>query len=160
MISDRSSIRMHLPPQVWGPFFWHTMHIVAMGYPNEPTYTHKKAAKEFYESLQIVIPCPVCREHYAKHLKEMPLTAHLDRRKDLFKWTVVIHNAVNKDLGKPQFSEHDSIQFYKRIGARGKSPVLNHKDFEELDYKSFSHGLGTGIAASAVIAGILYLTSQ
>jgi hypothetical protein len=136
------------------------MHIVALGYPNEPTYTHKKAAKEFYESLQVVVPCPICREHYAQHLKDMPITPHLDSRKDLFKWTVVLHNAVNKDLGKPQFSEQDSILFYKRIGTRGTSPVLNHKDFEESDYRSFAQGMGAGIGASAVVAGILYLTSK
>ncbi len=152
--------RMHIPPQVWGPFFWHTIHIVAMGYPEEPTYTHKKAAKEFYESLQVLVPCPICREHYAQHLKELPITPHLDSRKDLFKWTVVLHNRVNKDLGKPEFSERDSILFYKRLGARGKSPVINHTDFEETDYRSFTKGLGAGVAASAVVAGILYLTSK
>lgn len=151
---------MHLPPQVWGPFFWHTMHITALGYPQEPTYTHKKAAKEFFESLQVLIPCPVCREHYADHLKELPITPHLDSRKDLFKWTVVIHNAVNKDLGKPQFSEQDSILFYKRIGARGKSPVINHLDFEESDSRTLVRGIGMGVGASAVVAGILYLTSK
>ena len=42
---------MQFPPSVWGPFFWHTIHIVALGYPKNPTYTDKKCAKEFYESL-------------------------------------------------------------------------------------------------------------
>lgn len=151
---------MHLPPQVWGPFFWHTIHISALGYPSEPTYTHKKAAKEFYESLQVMIPCPVCREHYAEHLKLYPLTPHLDSREDLFKWTVVLHNAVNKSLGKPEYSEQDSIEFYKRIGARGTTPVLNGTHFEEIDYRSMVRGIGIGVGASALVAGILYLANK
>ena len=44
---------MQFPPSVWGPFFWHTIHIVALGYPKSPTYTDKKCAKEFYESLTL-----------------------------------------------------------------------------------------------------------
>ena len=59
---------MNIPPEVWGPFFWHTIHITALGYSNKPTYAQKKAAKEFYESLSVMIPCPVCREHLKKHL--------------------------------------------------------------------------------------------
>lgn len=151
---------MHLPPQVWGPFFWHTIHITALGYPSDPTYTHKKAAKEFYESFQILIPCPICREHFAEHLTKHPITPHLDSRKDLFTWTVVLHNAVNKSLGKPEFSEQDAIQFYKRIGQRGKSPVLNHLDLEEIDLKCMVRGMGMGVGISAVIAGIVYLSNK
>ena len=59
---------MQFSPNVWGPFFWHTIHIAALGYPKEPSYTEKKAAKEFFESLQFMLPCGVCREHYAKHM--------------------------------------------------------------------------------------------
>ena len=27
------AIRMKIPPAVWGPLFWHTIHITALGYP-------------------------------------------------------------------------------------------------------------------------------
>lgn len=151
---------MNIPPTVWGPFFWHTIHIAALGYPQEPTYTHKKAAKEFYESLQVVIPCAICREHYAQHLKAYPISPHLDSRKDLFKWTVVLHNEVNKMLGKPEFTESDSLKFYKRLGARGTSPVLNHVHFEETDTRSFVRGLGVGIFGMAVLGGVAYLANK
>jgi hypothetical protein len=150
---------MKIPPEVWGPFFWHTIHITALGYSNKPTYAQKKAAKEFYTSLTVLIPCPVCREHYAKHVETYPITPHLDSRDDLFKWTVVLHNAVNKDLRKPEFSENDSIAFYRRLGERGKSPVISHFDFEEVDTRSFARGLGTGIGGMALLAGVVYLVA-
>jgi hypothetical protein len=151
---------MKLPPDVWGPFFWHTIHIAALGYPSKPTYAHKKAAKEFYESLAIMIPCPVCREHFSQHIALFPISPHLDSREDLFNWTVVFHNAVNKTLGKPEFSQVDSLAYYKRIGARGTTPVLNHTHLEEIDYRSFAHGLGAGLALTAAAAGILYLVNK
>ena len=74
---------MQFPPSVWGPFFWHTMHIVSLGYPKNPTYNDKKCAKEFYESLTFLIPCSICREHYKEHISKNPLTPFLDSRKDL-----------------------------------------------------------------------------
>jgi hypothetical protein len=88
-----------------------------------------KRQRRVFEGLQVLIPCPVCREHYRTHLTKFPLIPHLDSRADLFKWTIVLHNAVNKSLGK-QFSEHDAIEFYKRIGARGEvlsEAILNLK---------------------------------
>lgn len=131
---------MKVPPAVWGPLFWHTIHIVALGYPSNPTYGHKKAAKEFYESLAFLIPCPVCREHYETHLQKNPLTPHLDRRDDLFRWTVNLHNEVNDTLGKPRLLESEVIYYYRRIGARGKSPVINQDTLDELDMRSMIKG--------------------
>lgn len=150
---------MNIPPQVWGPFFWNVIHIVALGYPTEPTYTHKKAVKEFFESLQVIVPCPKCRRHFADHLIKYPITPHLDARTDLFKWTVVLHNAVNKALGKPEFTEKETINYFKRLGQRAKSPIVNNKVFEEIDYRSFLRGLLIGVAATASLVGIYLLVS-
>lgn len=143
---------MHLPPTAWGPFFWHTMHIVALGYPSTPTYTDKKAAKEFYESLQFLIPCPICREHYSKYMKEQAISPFLDRRQDLFRWTVDIHNKVNQSLNKPRVSEQEAIAFYARLGKTARSPVVTPDDFAEADIKATIQGfaLGFGLATAAV----------
>jgi hypothetical protein len=153
-------IEMKLQPPVWGPFFWHTIHITALAYPESPSYTHKKAAKEFYESLAHLVPCPVCREHYQQHLIKLPITPHLDRRADLFKWTVALHNEVNKMLGKPIVSELESLMFYRRIGARGTSPVINQEHLDEVDIRSMMKGgfIGAGIAIAGAAA--LWWTSK
>jgi len=128
-----SKIRMHIPPETWGPFFWHTFHITALGYPSDPSYAHKKAAKEFFESLKFLIPCPICRDHYEQHLAKYPITPHLDRRSDLFKWTVLLHNEVNKMLEKRIYTENEVLIYYKRLGARGRSPVWTPDDFAEAE---------------------------
>jgi hypothetical protein len=148
---------MHIPPEVWGPFFWHTIHIVALGYPSEPSYAQKRAAKEFYESLKTLIPCPICREHFVVHLEKYPITPHLDRKADLFRWTILLHNEVNKILNKPIFTETQVLAYYTRLGQRGRSPVWTTNDFVEADYKSFLKGLGIGAGTILAAGGILWL---
>jgi hypothetical protein len=149
---------MHIPPEVWGPFFWHTIHIAALGYPRDPNYSEKKAMKEFLESLQIIIPCPICRKHYTSHLVKLPIAPSLDSRKDLFRWTIDLHNDVNTMLGKRKYTETEVLQYYSRLGARGISPVITAQDFMEADQQAILKGLAAGIGVSAVIGGILYFT--
>ena len=144
---------MHIPPEAWGPFFWHTIHIIALGYPDKPTYAHKKAAKEFFESLTVLIPCPECRDHYTEHLQKNPLTPHLDRRRDLFKWTIVLHNQVNTMLKKREYTETEVLKYYSRLGARGRSPVWTPEDFAEADWSARIQGIaiGVGLTGAAVL---------
>jgi len=147
---------MHIPPEAWGPFFWHTMHIAALGYPTNPSYAHKKAAKEFFESLQMLIPCPICQDHYKEFLEKYPITPQLDRRSDLFRWTILLHNEVNKTLKKPTFTETEVLQYYSRLGARGRSPVWSRDDFVEADWAARLQGLVTGIAVAGIAGGLLF----
>lgn len=151
---------MKLPPTVWGPLFWHTIHIAALSYPAEPSYAHKRAVKEFFESLVHIIPCPKCREHYRIHLQKFPITPHLDRRSDLFRWTVQVHNVVNQSLGKRTVSEAESLLFYTRIGARDKSPMITPDDLDEMDLRSMIKGGILGVAATATAGGLLWWFSR
>lgn len=147
---------MQFPPSVWGPFFWHTMHIVALGYPTQPSYTDKRSAKEFYEALAFLLPCSVCKEHYGKYLHQNPISTFLDSRDDLLKWTIMIHNEVNKMLKKPEWTKHEVITYYERLGKRNRSPVWTADDMKEIDLKSFIRGFLVGTVAISVIGGIVY----
>jgi hypothetical protein len=133
------------------------MHIAALGYPKKPNYTEKRAAKEFYESFIHIIPCPVCRVHYSTHITANPVSPSLDSNEDLFKWTVRIHNLVNKDLGKTEVSEMEAIQFYHALGDLGRSPVWTPQDIDALLYR---HLLITGgsILVGGIVFGGLYYT--
>jgi hypothetical protein len=151
---------MQFPPNVWGPFFWHTIHIVALGYPKNPTYTDKKCAKEFYESLVYLLPCAVCREHYKEHLSKNPLTPFLDTKKDLLKWTITIHNSVNKMLGKPEWTEAEVLSYYERLGHRNRSPVWTKDDMKEIDYRSFVRGFITGSVILSCVGTMIYFINK
>jgi hypothetical protein len=151
---------MHIPPEVWGPFFWNTIHIAALGYPAKPSYAHKKAAKQFFESLVLLIPCPICRTHYSEYLEKYPISPHLDSRGDLFKWTHLLHNEVNKMLNKRSFTEDEVLQNLRRLGELNRSPIWTADDFAEADWKARVHGLMAGIAIGGIAAGVLMYASN
>jgi hypothetical protein len=151
---------MQFPPSVWGPFFWHTIHIVALGYPKNPTYTDKKCAKEFYESLAFLLPCSVCREHYKEYLQVKPISTFLDSRTDLIKWTIQNHNNVNKMLGKPEWTLEEVLSYYEKVGARNRSPVWTKEDMKEVDYASFVKGFLTGSVVLSIVGGVIYAVNK
>ncbi len=91
-----------MSPSVWGPIFWTTMHIVTLGYSHTPSEQEKEGVRQFFESLTIVIPCPICREHYGTFLKASPPAT--ESRDTLIFWLFTLHNRVNEKLGKPAIS--------------------------------------------------------
>ena len=152
--------RMKFPPAVWGPIFWMTIHITALGYSEKPTYAEKRAAKEFFEGLQFLLPCAVCREHYREHLTAKPVTPFLDNRRDLFSWTVALHNAVNVKLNKPIFTETEALFYIKRLGARGKNPLWSYQDMQEVDSGSFMRGVLLATVAGGVLGAGLWFWNK
>ena len=46
------------------------------------------------------------------------MTPHLDRRDDLFKWTVELHNVVNESLGKPRITELEALGGVRMVCER------------------------------------------
>jgi hypothetical protein len=136
------------------------MHIVALGYSKNPTYTDKKCAKEFYESLAFLLPCSICREHYKEYLQEKPISTFLDSRTDLIKWTVQIHNKVNKMLGKPEWTLEEVLSYYEKVGARNRSPVWTKEDMKEVDYSSFVKGFLTGSVILSMVGGVIYAVNK
>ena len=88
------------------------------------------------------------------------MVTFLDSRNDLIKWTVTIHNAVNKMLGKQEWSESDVITYYERLGRRNRSPVWTKDDMKEVDYRSFIKGFITGSAILGTIGVTFYYLNK
>ena len=66
-----------------------------------------------------ILPTPEeAKARMIEFLKNNPITPFLDNRADLFKWTVIIHNYVNKMLKKPEWTEYEVIKYYERLGNR------------------------------------------
>ena len=107
-----------------------------------------------------MLPCAICREHYKQHLAKNPLTPFLDSRKDLLKWTIDIHNKVNKKLGKPEWTEVEVITYYERLGRRNRSPVWTKEDMKEVDYQSFVKGFLTGSFILSGVGGLVYIINK
>jgi hypothetical protein len=97
-------------PKIWGPHGWKFMHFVALGYPDTPTDQDKSSYQRFFESLQDVLPCQSCANHYQETLRKYPID--LSNRESLLQWTFTIHNEVNRKTGKPLLSHEDALGLY------------------------------------------------
>jgi hypothetical protein len=86
----------------------------------------------------------------------MPITASLDSRKDIFRWSVELHNEVNVMLGKRKYTETEVIQFYTRLGARGKNPLIGPGDFLEADNQAMLKGVMAGVGVASVLGLVLW----
>lgn len=97
----------------WGKHFWLSIHMIALGYPFKPSLEDTKNYTAFFENLYHVIPCTICSREYKEYINEHPLTtSHIKDTESLFKWTVDIHNMVNKKLNKPYMSHDVAWNFY------------------------------------------------
>ena len=155
---------MHLPPEVWGPIFWSTMHLVSLAYPDQPTYAEKRAAKEFYNALAYILPCPVCRSHFSEILKGLPVETWLDNRESLVEWVWTVHNRVNQRLGKPETSREEFHRRYKEMAERGlpippASPTAEISDaaIDAAWIRGASTTAGV-VFAAAVVGGLLWMS--
>ena len=84
----------------WGTYAWGFLESVALTYPSNPTQQTKMEYKEFFLSLQNILPCPKCREHYKENLRKYNLNDALEDRDSLVKWVIDVHNSVNASNGK------------------------------------------------------------
>ena len=155
---------MHIPPEVWGPMFWSTLHIVSLAYPAEPSYSEKRAAKEFFNALAFLLPCPVCREHFKEVLQGMPIDSWLDNRNSLIEWVWSAHNRVNAKLGKREITQAEFYQRYQEMADRAlpippASPTaeISTTMLKESYIRGASHAVGA-VACIAALGGLLWIS--
>ena len=138
------------------------MHIVSLGAPVSPSAEEQAGIRAFYESLQVVIPCPVCREHYKQALVAMPL--RLQSRAELIEWVYEIHNYINEQLGKPSLSWEGFIAHMRSLSSNGSSGGNGSSGNNSI--APLLLGVGLGIALTLVLrplrvgAGLVPLLSR
>ena len=122
---------------IWGPHLWFSLHTISFTYPLKPTSSDMNNYKIFYESLQNVIPCNICKKNYIRHLKEHPIDPHLNSRKDLVYWVIDMHNMVNAETGKKILSYENVLKKYELVYKRKINlNIEEHDDEEEYNIQS------------------------
>lgn len=149
---------IHMPPQIWGPIFWATLHIASLGYSDKPTDRQKKNIIAFYESMVDVLPCPICRKHYEQNLEELPIKDAVHTRMELIHWVFTMHNRVNVQLGKREYTFDEFVESMKHLemSKKGCPPSFNNTNKPILEQFKLNeiHAvdgllLGTGVALIA-----------
>jgi hypothetical protein len=114
MVRNTSSGKSdNLDPRKWGPHGWDFFHSVAFGYPTNPTSLDKTIYKQLYLALRFTLPCSTCRENYTIHLSTINIDNYLGSRKELTKWTYLVHNAARLLQGKSSISEKTFRKTYE-----------------------------------------------
>jgi Erv1 / Alr family len=131
---------MGVSPKHWGREGWRFIHWVALTYPNNPSDKDKQNYLKFFESLQDVLPCGICADHFRENMEKIPI--RMDSNRELFNWTVDMHNIVN-------------VQTNKKI-------LTYNQAFGEVirQNKKISDDLLKGIAFSSAIITVITLLSK
>ena len=114
--------------EVWGPPFWFALHSVTFNYPIKPDIEQKERIRNFFNSLEYILPCQICRVHYSHHIRKHPIENKLSTRKDLVYWLIDIHNLVNIMNGKPALSYDKVVKMYEK--AYGKKIQFSQNENE------------------------------
>lgn len=121
-----------MKPTIWGKYMWMSIHLIALGYPNNPTQEEKNAYHSYFSDLHKVIPCAACSNNYLQHISEMPLTDKvLSSRNNIFDWTVDLHNLVNNMLGKKVISKEHAYHIFT-------SQIIKQNDIMTSTFDSLS----------------------
>jgi hypothetical protein len=118
----------------WQRITWIFFHTVTLNYNDN----YKNEYVNFFDTLKVIIPCSICRNHYNGNLNKDHLRIENNINGDrIFKWTVDLHNEVNK-------MHHKKIWTYEEAEAYYRNHNFNNKvlKFFLLEYikKNFKKG--------------------
>ena len=106
--------------KLWAPCCWYLLHILA--YQMETGKVQKPdRCLELFQSLEKVLPCPKCQEHFKEYHKKHPIA----KETNLVDWTHNYHNDVNRITHKPLLSKEEVRELF----FVGDKIPINHDYF-------------------------------
>jgi hypothetical protein len=94
----------------WQPITWQILHTLSLNY-NEKYRDHYIY---FFESLKVIIPCRMCRNHYIQNIsKENMLIENNINNDRIFNWMIDLHNSVNKMHNKKLWNYEEARRYYE-----------------------------------------------
>jgi hypothetical protein len=121
---------------IWGPIFWKFLHEISFQFPQNPTDQEKKSHENFLLNLKYFIPCYTCKNDFQKYISQNPPI--LNSKKNFVKWTVDLHNHVNKKLGKREYSYEEVEEEWNANTEHCISCLNIRKEKEESSIKSIN----------------------
>ena len=113
-----------MDPNVWGPHAWQFLHSITLAYPDNPTDNDKQSHSQFFDSLKNILPCDKCKYHYAQTLETNPIENHLEDKESLFRWLVDVHNRVNVENSKKEYSYDEVTEIYEKMYGKSDNGLF------------------------------------
>lgn len=115
----------------WGTIFWTYIHTICVIDGKDGIRERSERAKEILEKIDLLIFCKQCIKSYTDLLIQYPLgDIDLDKPMELFRWTVKVHNEINKKLNKPEYTYEQAVNVWSTHRCREMS--INIVSKEEL----------------------------
>jgi len=93
----------------WQQITWNIFHTLTLNYNDN----YKQEYIIFFNSLKIIIPCRMCRNHYIENINKENMEIEKNINSDqIFNWTVDLHNSVNKMNKKKIWSYDEARKYY------------------------------------------------
>jgi len=146
-----------MEPNKWGPHLWFFLHTISFNYPDNPSFITRKQYNEFYNSLRNMLPCESCKKHYDDNLSQMP--PNLNSKVDLIKWTIDLHNKVNKITNKKQYSYKEAMELYNKYykNLDTMKGLFDYDYSEKPDTTGLLMKYGQILALVSILSIMLYL---
>lgn len=92
---------------IWGPMGWITLHSAATIYPENPSPSEKQLMSSWLDMFRDTITCSHCKSHFTELLSKYraAFPNMLQSRHEFAMFTFRAHNAVNKRLNKPIYTD-------------------------------------------------------
>ena len=100
----------------WGPPFWFFLHMTALTYRDQPTFTDQTRMRQFLETFHIWLPTTAAQHLAYTYTSEMggeALTWACLNKANLFYFWFTFHNHVNRRLGKEELTLQRVKELYK-----------------------------------------------
>lgn len=101
----------------WGPPAWEFLHAITFNYPIKPTPNDKQRIKNLFYILGDNYPCAYCRDSYKIFIEEIKIDKFYDSRYGVVLWLYLIHDLVNKKLGKKSIPFKEVVSKYEKQRA-------------------------------------------
>ena len=144
--------RNGLSSAFWGPHGWIMLHSVFVNYPLQPTRSDRSTYAYFVAMFGKVLPCRPCRENFdasvrSALLRLAPAAPALlaadhpafNSRENLFMFGYLLHDAVNRSIGKTSPPYQHVRSFYESRRARDPVDVARRRMHNQKVRKMLQH---------------------
>lgn len=115
---------MGISPDIWGPSTWTFLHLIVLSEPEILDTSRLGYYKTLFTVLQELLPCQKCRNHLRENMGKLKDLTSIQSKRELFDWTVELHNLVNQITNKRTYDLEEAFQLWNDI-AHGKRNLYN-----------------------------------